>query len=133
MRTSHVLEGDPRKWVRAHQGCWEWAPVSEMVKGVGVQPTGRALTLYGRFAPSTEDDAAAGPLIYQGLRELASTALRSAPATTIAVRPPGRAVIPSEPSLVVEVELSLVTGPEPQPRFVAAVEEQLRALGFIRR
>jgi hypothetical protein len=145
--TPHTLEGDWASWVREHQVCWELAPVQEMVKGLKglrVQQTGYALKLFGRFDPGAQDGAeAVARNIYERLRTLATEVIRSMPVPAIVqVAPPGRAVVPMESRLVMEVELTVVASPDrpgrPLPsgevrRLIGLVEDSLRSMGLKKR
>ena len=143
--TTDTVEGDWPSWVREHQVCWELGPIQEMVQGKGVQQTGYALKLFGRFDPAAEGGAeAVARSIYERLRALVAEATRSMPAgTLVQVGPPGRAVLPPESPLVVEAELTVVATFAPADRerrpaseareLVAALEERLRSMGLRKR
>jgi hypothetical protein len=142
--TPPTLGGDWPSWIEEHEVCWELSAVQEMVKGHGLQQTGYALKLFGRFDPRTEDDASAvARSIHERLRMLAVEVARAMPVPALVqVEPPGRAVIPVEPSLVLEVELAVVASP-PHPdhrlpptelrRVIGTIEARLRSLGLKKR
>jgi hypothetical protein len=142
--TSRAAEVDLPAWVREHEACWELAPVHEMVKGRGVQQTGYALKLFGRFDPAAQDDdEAIARGIYERLGSVATEVMRFVPAhSLVQVQPFGRAVIPNERRLAVEVELTVVASPahpeHPLPsgevrRLIAMLEERLRSIGLKKR
>jgi hypothetical protein len=139
--TTHEPAVEPSAWVREHQVFWELAPFQETVKGHGVQQTGLALKLFGRFEPGGQRDAeAVAREIHEHLRTLAEDAVRGVPVDALVqVQPFGRAVIPPESRPVVEVELTLVASPphpeQPLPpaevrRLIRALEGRLRSLGL---
>lgn len=138
--------GDRRAWVEKHQVSSELTPVHELVKGRGVQPTGYALKLFGRFGDDAQDlekaVARAGE-IYEGLRTLGLEAVRSLPVhTLVRVQPPGRAVCLPDARLVAEVEFEVDASP-PHPdqmlppgevqRLLRMLEEELRSMGLKKR
>ena len=142
--TPRTFDGDWPSWVEEHQVCWELSAVQEMVKGHGLQQTGFALKLFGRFDPRAKDDASAvARSIHERLRMLAAEVARAMPVPALVqVEPPGRAVIPVESPLVVEVELAVVASPphpdRPLPpaelrRVIGMVEARLRSLGLKKR
>ena len=142
--TPLTFDGDWPSWVQEHQVCWELSAVQEMVKGHGLQQTGFALKLFGRFDPRAEDDASAvARSIHERLRMLAAEVARTMPVPALVqVEPPGRAVIPLESPPVVEVELAVVASPphpdRPLPpaelrRVIGMVEARLRSLGLKKR
>lgn len=142
--TPRTFDGDWPSWVEEHQVCWELSVVQEMVKGQGLQQTGFALKLFGRFHPRAEDDASAvARSIHERLRMLAAEVTRAMPvAALVQVEPPGRALVPAESPLVVEVELAVVASPphpdRPLPtaelrRAIGMVEATLRSLGLKKR
>jgi len=142
--TPRTFDGDWPSWIEEHQVCWELSAVQEMVKGHRLQQTGFALTLFGRLDPRAEDDAsAAARSIYERLRMLAAEVGRAMPVPALVqVQPPGRAVIPAESPLVVEVELAVVASPphpdRPLPpaelrHAIEMIEARLRSLGLKKR
>jgi hypothetical protein len=142
--TPRTLDGDWPSWVQEHQVCWELGPVQETVKGHGLQQTGYALKLFGRFSPRAESDGSeAIRTIYERLRMLAEEVRRSMPVPALVqVQPGGRAVIPAEMPFVVEVELAAVASPpdsdRPLPpaelrRAIDTIEAMLRSLGLKKR
>ena len=142
--TPLTFDGDWPSWVQEHQVCWELSALQEMVKGYGLRQTGYSLKLFGRFDPRGEDDASAvARSIHERLRMLAAEVARTMPVPALVqVGPPGRAVIPAESPLVVEVELAVVASPphpdRPLPpaelrRAIGMVEATLRSLGLRKR
>jgi hypothetical protein len=147
--TTHAFEGDwPEgdwpSWITEHQVCWELAPILEMVTGRGVQQTAYALKLFGRFDPGAHDDTeAVVRSIHKRLRILAADAIRCLPVgPLVQVEPAGRAVIPAESALVVEVELTVLASPphpdQPLPPpdvrgLIVALEDRLRSMGLKKR
>jgi len=142
--TPRTFDADWPSWVQEHKVCWELSALQEMVKGHRLQQTGFALTLCGRFNPRAERDAsAAARSIYERLRMLAAEVGRAMPVPALVqVQPPGRAVIPAESPVVVEVELAVIASPphpdHPLPpaelrRVTGMVEARLRSLGLKKR
>jgi hypothetical protein len=141
---AETLEGDSRAWLRKRQVCWELAPFQEMVKGQGLQQTGYALKLFARVEPGAEDDAlAVARSVHERLSALAAEVIRTLPVPALLqVEPPGRAMIPPESPLVVEVELVVLASP-PEPhrplppaevrRVIGVVEDTLRSMGLRKR
>ena len=132
------------RWVREHQVCWELSPMCELVKGHGMQQTGYALKVFGRFdAAAQDDDFALARRIYERLRALALDAVRSLPVQPLVqVQPFGRGVLPADSRFIVEVELMLVASPphpdHPLPpaevrRLIALLEQKLGSMGLKKR
>jgi hypothetical protein len=142
---SPTSEAVPPEWVKEHQVTFELASVQEHVKGQGLQHTGQALRLFGRFDPG----AAGDPLevawrIHERLHALALEALRDLPVTAVMqVEPFGHGVVPLDaPSLMIDVQLTVVASPSGkerplQPselrRLIELVGDRLRALGVKKR
>jgi hypothetical protein len=135
---------DALDWVRKDKVCWELAPLREVVKGHGIQQTGYALRLYGRFDPAAQvDDDVVARAIFERLRALAQDALSVVPGhTIIQVQPLGRTVLPAESPPAVEVELTVLASPadpdDPQSseearRQITKLEGQLRSMGLKKR
>lgn len=118
----------------------------ELVKGHGRQPTGYALKLFGRFDATGQDldeAVARAHRIWERLRALGLETVRSLPALPLVqVRPPGRAVLPPDARLVVEVELEVDAFPA-QPdqtlppaevrRLITMLEDELDSMGLKKR
>jgi hypothetical protein len=139
---AYATEVDSAAWVAEHQVCWELFPVQEMVKGHGLQHTGYALQMFGRFDRGAHDDwAAMARSIHERLRLLANDALEALPVHPM-VQAPGRAVVRMESPIVVEVELTVIASPadpaHPLPpaevkRLIAALGDRLRSMGLKKR
>jgi hypothetical protein len=137
-------EADPHAWVKEHQVSFELAPVQEQVKGRGLQPTGQALRLFGRFDPRAVDDpAGVAWSIHERLHALALESLRDLPVTALMQAEPfGRGVVPLEAPLLIDVQLTIVASPAGQERqlpppelrrVIQLVDDRLRALGLRKR
>ncbi len=141
---TYTTEVDSAAWVAEHQVCWELFPVQEMVKGHGLQHTGYALQMFGRFDRGAHDDwAAMARSIHERLRLLANDALEALPVhPMLQAAPAGRAVVRMESPIVVEVELTVIASPpdpaHPLPpaelkHLIAALGDRLRSMGLKKR
>jgi hypothetical protein len=138
---SQPSEAVPPGWVKEHEVAFELAPVQEHVKGQGLQPTGQSLRLFGRFDPRAVDDPVdAAWSIHERLHALALEALRDFPVPSLMqVAPFGRAVVPLDAPLLLEVQLTVVASPDRKERqlplselrrVIKLVDGRLRALGL---
>jgi len=137
---AHTTEADSSAWIKEHQVSWELRPMHEMVKEHGLQHTGYALQLFGRFDPvGHADPAATAQSIHGRLRLFAIGALEALPVRLAAHVAPLRAVVRLETPMVVEVELTIAAFPpdpaHPLPpaevkRLIEAVGDRLRSLGL---
>jgi hypothetical protein len=141
---AHTLEAVPPSWVKEHQVSFELAPLQEHVKGLGLRQTGQQLRLFGRLDPRAADDPVeAAWSIHERLHALALTALRDLPASALLqVAPFGRAVVPPDAPLLLEVQLTVVASPDGKERelppaelrrLVKLVDDRLRALHLKKR
>jgi hypothetical protein len=141
---AYTLEAVPPDWVKEHQVSFEFAHFQEYVKGLGLQHTGQLLNLFGRFDPRAVDDpVAAARSIQERLHALALTALRDLPVSSLLrVESFGRAVVPLDAPLLMDVQLTAVASPDGKgPELplaelrgiVKLVTDRLLALGLKRR
>lgn len=137
-------EATPSAWVKEHEVSYELAPVQEHVKDRGLQPTGHALVIFGRFDPrGLPDLVGVARSIHERLQALALEALRDLPvAAVVQAQPFGRATIPTEAPLLADVVLTVVVSPAGREQslpaaelrgVIAVVEGRLRALGLKKR
>jgi len=141
---SQTSEAEPHAWVREHQASFELAPVQEHVKGRGLEQTGQSLKLFGRLdARAVGDPVEVAWSIHQRMHALALEALRDLPVPAlIQVQPFGRAVVPLDAPLLLEVQLTIVASPAGKERqlplselrqMIEFVDARLRALGLKKR
>jgi hypothetical protein len=137
-------EAVPPAWVKEHQVSFELAPFREHVKGERLQQTGQLLSLFGRFDPRAVDDPVkAARSIHERLHALALEALRDLPVPSLMqVEPFGRAVVPRDAPLLMDVPLTVVASPPGKEqqlppselrRVIELVDSRLRALGLKKR
>ena len=141
---SQTSEAVPPGWVMEHQVSFELAFVQEYVKGHGLQQTGQLLRLFGRFDPRAVDDPVdVARSIHERLHALALDALRDLPVPSLThVEAFGRAVVPLDAPLLVDVQLTVVASPDGKERqlplselrpVIKLVDDRLRALGLKKR
>jgi hypothetical protein len=141
---SQTSEADPHAWVKEHQASFELGPVQEHVKGHGMQQTGHALKLFGRLdTRAVGDPVEAAWRIHERMLALAFEALRDLPVPALMqVEPFGRAIVPLDAPLLLEVQLTVVASPPGKERqlpsselrrVIELVDARLRALGLKKR
>jgi hypothetical protein len=70
--------GDVAAWARAHEACFEMAPLVELVKGRKVQ-VGFTISLYARLPldkPAGEERRKDAAKVLEGLREIVESLVR---------------------------------------------------------
>jgi hypothetical protein len=141
---SQTSEAVPHGWVKEHQVSFELVPVQEHVKGHGLQQTGQSLKLFGRLdARAVGDPVEVAWSIHERMHALALEALRDLPVPALMqVEPFGRAIVPLDAPLLLEVQLTVVASPAGKERqlppselrrVIQLVDDRLRALGLKKR
>ena len=137
--------GSIRTWVRANKVVWEFQPLMESVKGLGLRRTGLELHLFAECAASAEVEAKRLADLHDGVRRIAEMALPGDAGVLVEVMPFEAAEhLRPETGYEPEVQVTVCLTPadpnavekqvEAAPGFLeglqATIERKLRDLGL---